>query len=445
MINLPIFYITNDVSRGIGVENLLPNYHIICLDDHPLVDYLAQSGIKVFCLERVLKQRNQIFRSTSKVIDHPLVLDYLKKESQGQTPQILFFKPSPKIDFICKKYGFNSLGNPASLNREFEEKTQFFEKCLKEKIPVPEGEIGIFGQFNFRDLVKKYHLPLVIQFGRGWAGSTTYFVENEDQFLDLKRLFLKKKIKIVRFIEGKTVLNNACIFRHQILVGPPAQQIGAIKGLTSLPGATCGRQWPANLTPGQEKEIERLTDRVGQIMNSSGYRGYFGLDFIVENRTGKIFLSENNARLTASVPFFSKLEQKADENPLLLYHISSFLDDYPIELTNYDSSDLLGSEVVLRNDSFFSVKIKEKFLPGIYRMNNHQLVFLRPEYFSEKMENDEFWLTCANQDRIVNPEIEIARAIFLKKVLDEEGKLQIEVINLFKVIKEKLGLKKCQR
>lgn len=443
MTDKPIFYITNDVARGIGIENLLPNYHIICLDDHPLVDYLVKAGVKVFCLERVLKQRNKIFRSTSKIIDHPLVLNYIQKESRSQTPQILFFKPSPKIDLICKKYGFNQIGNLASLNRQFEEKTLFYELCLKEGLPVPEGEMGILAKIEFSHLVRKFHLPLVIQFDRGWAGSTSYFIENGKQFEDLKVKFSVKKVKVVRFVKGKTILNNACIFQDKVIVGLPAQQINAIRGFTSLPGATCGRQWPANLEEGQRKEIGNLTRKTGKLMINFGYRGYFGLDFIIEDETGKIYLSENNARLTASTPFFSKLEQKAGETPLLIYHLFSFLNDKGWKPPDYQSRSLIGSEVVLRNDSPSRVKVGGRISPGVYRFTDNQFVFLRAEHFPHNLTPDEFWLDCADLGREVNPEIEIVRADFFKIVLGETGELEAQIVSLLKLIKKQLKLKEC--
>jgi len=439
----PIFYVTNDVSRGIGIENLLPNYHIVCLDDHPLVNYLIEAGIKVFCLERVLRKRNKIFRSTSKIIDHPLVLEYIKKESKGEPPNILFFKPSAKVDFVCQKYGFLKIGNSAKINRIFEDKVNFYEICRKENLPVPEGETEIFANLDFQNLKEKYGLPLVIQFGRGWAGNTTFFIDSDERFSLLKRQFGNRKVKVTQFIFGKTILNNACIYNYnkKIFISPPAQQIEAIPGLTSLPAATCGRQWPVELAEDQIEQINRITRAVGKIMVKNGYKGFFGLDFIVEQSTGKIFLSENNARLTASVPFFTKLEIINNQVPLLLFHLAAFLDKSELKNIAYQPKEILGSEVVARNDQSQPVKIEGEISPGVYRYFSGKLIFQRKEYWAKDLKDDEFWMASASKGRIVNPEQELLRVNFGKKVVDSNGRLEKEVGDLAKFIKKSLELK----
>lgn len=439
-ISEPIFYVTNDVAKGIGLEDLLQNYHIVCLDDHPLVDYLLKAGISVFCLERELRQRNTIFRSTSRIIDHPLVLEYIEKESGGVVANILFFKPTSKIDFVCQKHGFKKLGNSVDLNRQFEDKVLFYEQCLKEGISVPEGELGrLDGLGRFGDLAKKYGLPLVIQFGRGWAGSTTFFIKSEKELTSLQNKFKGKKVKITRYIEGKTILNNDCIFGNNVFVSPPAVQIASVEGLTSLPAATCGRQWPAGIEKSQEIQIIMITEKVGRIMINSGYQGYFGLDFIIEETTGKVFLSENNARLTASVPFFTKMEIEDNIFPLLAYHLLSFFDGEKFS-ENYSFAGLEASEIVLRNDSEHPKKVGNNVQPGIYKLTGREYDFLRPEYYAKNLMPEEFWLLSAGQGRIVNPEIEIGKADFKQKVLNENWNLDFRILEVLKKIKEDLKL-----
>ena len=102
----PIFYVTNDVSRGLGMETLLPNYHLICLDDHPVIDILEKKKVSVFCLERLLGRKNILRRSSGTILDHPLAREFIKEKSKGVTPKILFFKPQKKIELIAQKNGF---------------------------------------------------------------------------------------------------------------------------------------------------------------------------------------------------------------------------------------------------------------------------------------------------------------------------------------------------
>lgn len=438
----PIFYVTNDVAKGIGVENLLPNFHIICLDDHPLIDILIKSKVKVFCLERSLGERNTVFRNTGRIIDHPLVLEYINKNSAGKRPLIIFFKPSLKVELVAKKNNFILLGNKIDLNRQFEEKTLFYEYCLKEGLPVPEGEINNFKNVEFKDLQKKYSLPLVIQFGRGWAGSTTFFINNEKEFIRLKEKNSFRKIKITKLIKGLTVLNNGCVYRNKILISPPAIQLSSSPALSLLPGATCGRQWPAGLTSNQEKIIFNLTEKIGRSMANLDYRGYFGLDFLVSSKTGEIFLSENNARLTASVPFFTKLEQSFGQIPLLVYHLFSFLEKEP-EFDFEIKSQIVGSEVIARNNFPFSVKVNQIIGTGLYCLDSQKFRLIKKAYFLDSLKSDHFWLSSVGKDRIVNPEIETIRADFNCKVADNQGNIYPKIVDLMTVFQKILKLEKC--
>ena len=211
-ITKPIFYVTNDVSRGIGLENLLPNYHSICLDDHLLVDYLTAAGVSVFCLERQLGKKNTLLRNSSTILSHPLTLSFIEEKSKEETASILFFKPQKKLDLLAKKHKFNLIGNNAEINRLFEDKIVFYELCKQFGLKVPEGEINLLTALDFSQLSNKYDLPLVVQFGRGWAGNSTYFISDVQDLKKLQAKFGQIKVRVTRFVAGKTILNNAAIY-----------------------------------------------------------------------------------------------------------------------------------------------------------------------------------------------------------------------------------------
>ncbi|MBU2577247.1 hypothetical protein KKA69_00275, partial [Patescibacteria group bacterium] len=324
-INKPIFYVTNDVSRAVGLEKILPDYHIVCLDDHPLVTYLLKEGVSVFCLERELGRQNEIARNAGTILSHPLVLSFIKEKSKKETPNVLFFKPQKRIEFIAKKFGFNLIGNSTDLSRIFEDKISFLNICLENNLKIVPGEIYNLNNIKYSDLVKRFGNQTVIQFGRGWAGNSTYFLRSEDELEKIKEENGNIEIRASRFINGITVLNNAVIYGENTFISSPAVQIKAEQILTSTQGGTGGRQWPAKLNQRQEKEIEAITFEVAKVMKRKGYRGIFGLDFLVEEVSEEVYLSENNARITASVPFYTKLELSKGCLPLLGFHLLSFL------------------------------------------------------------------------------------------------------------------------
>lgn len=440
-LNKPIFYLTNDVARGIGLENILPNYHIVCLDDHPLIDILEKAGVSVFCLERQLGLRNSVYRNSGTILSHPKVLSFIKEKSNGETPNILFFKPQRRIEILAEKNGFNLIGNSVSVNRFFEDKISFFEICQKENLPVPPGETEDLQKINYSELVRKYGERQVVQFGRGWAGNSTVIISEEKQILNLKQKFGHIKVKVNKYLNCRTILNNAVIYKEDVFVSEPALQIKADINLTSTPTGTGGRQWPCELENGQKEKIKVISDRVGETMKRKGFKGFFGLDFLVEEKTGEVYLAENNARLTYSVPFFTKLELKSGVFPLLGYHLSAFFSDRVLEKTDYEPVLIKGGEIVARNTEDYPVKVWGEVKTGLYRQN---FEYKKEVYFLEETDASDIFLNTAAKDRVVNPEIEYAVIDTKNNVCDENGEIREEYLSIIKKVKERLKLSECQ-
>lgn len=437
-ISKPIFYVTNDVSRAIGLEKILPNYHIVCLDDHPLVTYLLKEGVSVFCLERELGRQNEIARNAGTILSHPLVLSFIKEESKKETPNILFFKPQKRIELIAKKFGFNLIGNSINLSRIFEDKISFLNICLDNHLKIAPGEIYNLNDIRYSDLIKRFGNQPVIQFGRGWAGNSTYFLRSEDELEKIKKENGNIEIRASRFINGITVLNNAVIYGENTFTSGPAVQIKAEQILTSTQGGTGGRQWPAKLNQRQEEEIKAITLATAKVMRRKGYRGIFGLDFLIEEASGEVYLSENNARITASVPFYTKLELGKDCLPLLGFHLLSFLGGKEIEFLNHEPPPVSGGEIVARNNLQESVQVGGEIKNGIYTKD---LDFVRESYFLDTDKNEEIWLETAAKGRKVNPEIELIKIDTPGSVCDEKGNLGKDYLKIISSLKEKLALK----
>ncbi len=438
-ITRPVFYLTNDVSRAIGLEKLLPNYHIICLDDHPLVDMLQQKGVSVFCLERALKQKNIFLRSSSLIIKHPLVLQFIKEKSGNLKPAILFFKPQKKLEIIAEQNNFQLIGNSRELNQKFEDKINFYQLAKENNLPILTSQVLALNDLDLKTAEKQFGLPLVVQFGFGWAGNSTFFILDQTDLQKLQQTYGQIKVKISRFIKGITVLNNAVVLPNSILQSQPAIQIKANSSLTSMPGGTGGRQWPVVLTKDQEYEIEKITQQTGEIMQKSGYLGFFGLDFLVEEQTKKIYLSENNSRLTASATFYTQLQLEQNQIPLLAYHLLSFLAPEQIEDVNsLVIEGITGSEIIGRNTNDFAVLIKKSLTPGLY---NQELTLKKASLWLEEKVSD-FWLTAADVDRVVNPEIEMVKINSFEKVVDENGVLLERYNNVVQKIRDTMVVKR---
>lgn len=384
-----IFFVTPDLKRGLGFDGILPDYHIISGHFDPLIPVLRKQGVQVFCLEEMGFHDERKFNNTGKILENEETVSYINKKSK-ETPIIMYFKPSKKIDYVLDKHKWIKAGNNYDLNECFENKI-YSSRLFKKYFPDVEisSLTGRLNKLSFSKLIKTFSLPIVVQFGHGWAGKTTFFINSEKEFLNLRQQYPETYVKVSRFIGGFSILNNCCIYENKIFVSPPAVQISGIKKLFPNPFVTCGRQWPVKfISAYQEKEISRISQQVGSVMQKKGYKGFFGLDFLVEKATGKIYLSEINARLTASSSFFTKLELGCGKIPLMLYHLASFL-DLPLPNFDPDYTEFQGSQIIFRAGGGQPIKHDMDF-SGVFTSDNQSHIFISDKYHPDKLKDKEY-------------------------------------------------------
>jgi hypothetical protein len=313
-----IYFLVVDKNLDIDLPNLKYFYKI----------YLPDGELKNSGHLLSLKNTQQYIIENSKKNNH--------------LPAILPFKPSAKIEKICDKNAWLNLSNPAHLNRFLEDKVKFYEFCKKENLPVITSNIDTFNKNNFDKYSKG--LPIVIQTHFGWAGNSTFLAANFD---DVKEKISENLIvKYSPFLDGLTYTNNCCLTQYGLLQSPPALQLN--QGFS-----TVGRVWPSQLTEQQYVNIVKITNDFGKSLSLLHYRGYFGLDFLINNHN--IYILECNPRLTASFSFYHLLEEKNNINSLFYYHLIELLDiPYNLDILNEQKrviAPIKGSEKTPRNNS----------------------------------------------------------------------------------------------
>lgn len=335
----------------------LKNFHLIYAYQSPLIEKLKQKNIHYFCLEEhgvTLETKN-----SGKLLSHPLVADYIKTTScnHNRTPAIIPFKPSAKIEFICRHNRWVNVSNLSKTNRELEDKIKFPQVCQKFGISLIPFSIDKLTETNFKKAQKKFGQNLIIQTHFGWAGSSTFQAISWDE--------AKSKITpnvIVKFsplLQGYTLINNCCLTKHGLIQSPPALQITGVKPLTNNPFTTVGRQWPSTAPSQVEKQIKKITNSFIQILEKYEYKGFFGLDFFVSEEN--VYLLECNPRLTASFSFYTKLEKKAKITPLFYLHLAeltgiNYRIDIEKEQCRFSNKLITGTELTPKNKHNSTIK-----------------------------------------------------------------------------------------
>ncbi len=324
------FFLVVDKFLDIEIPQL-KNFEKIYLSDYPSI-----------------KEKN-----SGKLLANKKVIDYILKKSQKTNliPAIIPFKPSAKIDFICKKYNWINISNPGPINRFLEDKIKFAKLCQKYKLPTIPFSIDSFSQKNFLKYQKIYSQKLVIQTHFGWAGNSTFSAESWDEIKN--KISPDIIVKYSPFIQSSySLLNNCCFTKFGLIQSPPALQYTGITPYTKNLFTTVGRQWPSMASQKIINRIKKITNNFGKILKNVNYKGFFGLDFLITNN--EIFLLECNPRLTASFSFYTKIEQNQNITPLFYFHLAEFLKlNYQINLkkeqSRFDNKKIIGSEITPKN------------------------------------------------------------------------------------------------
>lgn len=266
--------------------------------------------------------------------------------SQNQTkPAILPFKPSAKTEKFCRDQSFLLLANPVALSRFLEDKINFFNICQSYHLPLITSLVGNFSPKLISQAQKQFSFPLVLQTHFGWAGNSTYLLTPPTKL----HLPPETPVKISPLLPGYTLTVNCCLTRHGLLQSPPALQYTGLKPYTDNPFATVGRQWPSFSPATITRQIKNITERFTEkILIPKKYRGFFGLDFFVNQET--VYLLECNPRLTASISLYTQMELASRREPLLLFHLAEFLNCLPADnylaATSLSETPFSGSELV---------------------------------------------------------------------------------------------------
>ncbi len=384
---MTLIFISPDPSKALGLEQIVKDLHIICTNRHPIIDYFESKSAKIFCLEDLFNlSQDEIDRlnNTGKLFEHIEVLKYLKllqKQKKSQL-NILVFKPSTKISKISKDNNFKLLVNDANLCRNIEDKCKFFDFLKKAQkagnkktINIPEYQISVLNSSNYEDLKDKFAEKFVIQFGRGFAGNSTFFINSKEEFENLCESQGDFCAKITKYMDGYTLTINCCVTDLNTIVSQPFVQITGDRLLQTYKGGTCGVSFSAinNIDKKITNSLIQQSLQIGQFLKNEGYKGIFGLDFVIDKE--KVFIIECNPRMTISVAHFTLRQIALGHDTLILAeHLKVFAYDKlqkTLKTTNSKQvlEELRGASLILRNVFKKDIILKNALNPCWYIWN----------------------------------------------------------------------------
>jgi len=169
--------------------------------------------------------------------------------------------------------------------------------------------------------------PVMLRRSRTTGGVGLVRVDDPDELSELWPREPEAFVSVAPFIDGGISLNvGAVVWDNGVTVHPASVQLIGVPGLTNRPFGYCGNDFAAvaDLDPVLLDQMEHSTRSIGAWLGGFGYRGAFGVDFLVSG--GEPLFTEINPRFQGSTHASCRLSVDHDESCLVLEHVAAFLE-----------------------------------------------------------------------------------------------------------------------
>lgn len=321
-----LFYVCRDAERAeAGLYLKLPNYHIITNKS-----FWSQKLHKLYPNQIHQISKNQPL-STTDLLTHNKT-----KKLIATNDLVMVFKPTTKTEILCQQLNWSLINPPAKLAGEAEEKISQIAWLGDLKKYLPDTKIQILKNLSYSNQ------PFILQYNRAHTGSGTILISSKKILNELKLKFPERQVRIVKYIDGSVFTVNCAVVGNNTIPGNISYQITGLAPFTDNPYATVGNDWQLPkkiLNSDTRKQIHNLAKSIGQNFIQYQWRGLFGIDVIVENKTNRLYLIEINARQPASTCFESYLQLQNNHNATTIFalHLAGLLKlnikdkNYPIK------------------------------------------------------------------------------------------------------------------
>ena len=238
--------------------------------------------------------------------------------------RLVCFKPSRRLEQRASALGARLASTPAAIAQPLENKLALRQLAAEagiDSLPEESDPVGLPAQakLSVREGTEVADLraavgagpsdPVVVQSPRGFMGRRTWLVDGPKAWASVREDLAGRQVRVSQFATGRPGTLNAVVdAAGTVLCTAPIVQVTGEPQLTPYPLGSCGNDFTWRPAPHPADGPWELARRLGPVLAARGYRGHFGLDFVVEDRSdapARTWLIEINPRLTASMALYS--------------------------------------------------------------------------------------------------------------------------------------------
>ena len=404
----PIYFISASNFNMLGADEWVKSFKFITYLDsfdgqHPNV-FTPDEEIPHDDFESIEDINNYL-------LQHPEVQDYLaSRKKNGKAGKALFLMFDPKTEKLAGKVGLDIMFPTADMRTFLDNKVNTNRIADKAGVPcVPNVLSPVMSYDHLRKISKKLGEDLVIQTPFGDSGHTTFFISNEEDFKKhQEEITDEKEVKIMKRINCRGAAIEACVTRHGTIVAPLMTELVGFKELTPYKGGWCGNEiYPDAFNQTLRQKAKKYTQQFGDQLRKEGYKGYFELDFLIDQDNGQLYLGELNPRITGASSITNHAVFALSDMPLYLFHILEWMNrDYELSIkaindrwSRQENIDA-WSQLIIKHTEDTVETISAAPHSGIWRMyDNGHIKFERMDTHRRAVEteNEAFFLRIAKE------------------------------------------------
>ncbi|BAT59094.1 biotin carboxylase-like protein [Variibacter gotjawalensis] len=391
----PIYFISATNFNLLGIDEWVSNFKFInyidCFDGrHPNV--FVPSEIPHDQFESIEDINNYL-------LQHKEVIDHIKKRGGRAAAAFLMF--DEKTEEICEELGIEVWFPKASLRQRCDNKMETVRignKAGVQSVPNTLASAKTYEELIAAAEAANLGTDLVVQTAFGDSGHTTFFISSEDDYTKhAEEIAADDEVKIMKRIKCRGATMEACATRSGTLVGPLLTEVVGRKELTPYKGGWCGNEiFPGAFSETIRQKARDMAYRFGNQLTEEGYRGYFDLDFLIDEEDDEVYLGELNPRICGASSMTNHAAFAYADAPLFLFHLMEFSGiDYKIdveELNNrWAQEDFIDSwsQLVIKATEDIVDIVTHAPPTGIYRMaDDGSVSYDRFDYHRSAIESE---------------------------------------------------------
>jgi biotin carboxylase len=443
----PIYFISATNFNLLGADEWIKGFKFInnieCFDRlHP----------NVFSPKEVMPhdEFESIEDINNYLLQHPEVQSYIhSRKVKGKAGKAMFLMFDEKTEKLAKKLGLEVIFPSAKMRNAMDNKVNTNRIAEKAGVPCVPYVLSQVKNYAHLGEVSKKALgdDLVIQTPFGDSGHTTFFISNEKEYLKYApEIEQEDEVKIMKRINCRGSAIEACVTRNGTIVAPLMTELVGFKELTPYKGGWCGNEiYPNAFTPAIRKKARKYTQLFGDQLKKEGYKGYFELDFLIDQDNGAIYLGELNPRVTGASSITNHAVFALADAPLYLFHILEWMDqeyEFSVNALNdrWGKQDNIDnwSQMVIKHSEDTVEYIHEAPVSGIWNMfDNGHIQFDRMDTHRRAVESEKeaFFLRISNKGDYLYEGADMGILVSRGRMMTDDFKLSNRAKGWIKAIK----------